>query len=75
MHTFKVDRRAAIHGEMKRQRDERYPRRTEAIHPAHAPLARDKTARCRHVILFVSLLSSLGAMVRGEGQPLRLPLQ
>jgi len=43
--TFKVDRRAAIHGEMKRQHDERQRRRrNEAIHPAHpfpVPQARD----------------------------------
>uniref|UniRef100_A0A0A9FPG1 Uncharacterized protein n=1 Tax=Arundo donax TaxID=35708 RepID=A0A0A9FPG1_ARUDO len=32
---FKVDRRAAIHGEVERQPDERHPRRNEAIHPAH----------------------------------------
>lgn len=42
--TIKVDRRAAIHGKMKRQHDERQRRRNEAIHPAQAfpvPQARD----------------------------------
>jgi hypothetical protein len=75
VHTFKVDCRAAIHGEVNRQRDERYPPRTEAIHSVHSPLARDETASRRHVILFASLLRSLRRIVRGQGQPLRLPLQ
>jgi hypothetical protein len=60
VHTFKVDCRAAIQGEVNRQRDERYPPRTEAIHSVHPPLARDETARRRHVIFF----ASLGRMVR-----------
>jgi hypothetical protein len=77
--TFKVDRRAAIHAKMKRQHDERQRRRDEAIHPPHASPSRrramvETTARCRHMILFASLLSSLECMVRRVGQALR-PLQ
>lgn len=78
--TFKVDRRAAIHGKMKRQHDERQRRRNEAIHPANPfPFRRratieTTTAGRRHMILFASLLSSLECMVRRGGQALR-PLQ